>query len=120
MAPWAFPGHVLVTLGRSWDALGGSWGALEPLLGRSWGSWKPLGRVLDASCEKAYSVGAINLLEANLGPKIDSSWLQNPSKIDVRKQIVFETIFFRFFDVLHRLPLQSKKINVIKNSILPW
>ena len=54
MAPWALPGHVLVTLGRSWDALGSSWAALGALLGRSWGSWKPLGRLLDASCEKAW------------------------------------------------------------------
>ena len=71
MAPWAFPGHVLVTLGRSWDALGGSWGALEPLLGRSWGSWKPLGRLLDASCEKA---SGDHFVGAQLGS-------QNPPKL---------------------------------------
>ena len=31
-APWASPGHVLVVLGRSWDALGCSWDALGRLL----------------------------------------------------------------------------------------
>ena len=120
MAPWAFPGHVLVALGRSWGALGHSWGALGALLGRFWGSWKPLGRLLDASWTRlAKKPRGITLLEPNLGPKIHPSWLQNPLKIDVKKQIDFETIFSRFFDVLHRFQFQSKNVNFVKNSILP-
>ena len=71
MAPWAFPGHVLVALGRSWGALGHSWGALGALLGRFWGSWKPLGRLLEASCEKA---SGNKLVGAQLGS-------QNPPKL---------------------------------------
>ena len=116
MAPWAFPGHVLVALGRSWGALGHSWGALGALLGRFWA----LGSLLDASWTRlAKNSKKLPFLRPNLGPKIHPSWLQNPLKIDVKKQIDFETIFSRFFDVLHRFQFQSKNVNFVKNSILP-
>ena len=111
--PWARFGHSRTLLGRSWRLLGRPGAALGALLGLLEASWTPLARVLRKS------LGAINLLEPNLGPKIHPSCLQNPLKIDVKKQIDFETIFPRFFDVLHRLPLQSKKVNFVKNSILP-
>ena len=112
--PWARFGHSRTLLGRSWRLLGRPGAALGALLGLLEASWTPLARVLRKS------LGAIYLLEPNLGPKIHPSWLQNPLKIDVKKQIDVETIFYRFFDVLHRLPLRSKNINFIKNSILPW
>ena len=111
--PWARFGRSWTLLGRSWTLLGRPWGALGTLLGLLEASWTPLGRVLRKS------LGATYLLEPNLGPKIHPSWLQNPLKIDVKKQIDFETIFSRFFDVLHRFQFQSKNVNFVKNSILP-
>ena len=111
--PWARFGHSRTLLGRSWRLLGRPGAALGALLGLLEASWTPLARVLRKS------LGAINLLEPNLGPKIHPSWLQNPLKIDVKKQIDFETIFSRFFDVLHRFQFQSKNVNFVKNSILP-
>ena len=117
VAIWALFSAVLE---KGLAALGRSWGALGALLGRFWGSWKPLGRLLDASWTRlAKKPRGTYLLEPNLGPKIHPSWLQNPLKIVVKKQIDFETIFFRFFDVLHRFQFQSKNVNFVKNSILP-
>ncbi len=79
----ALLGALGALLGRSWDALGASWAPL----GRS---WAPLGRLLDASwAQLGKKAGAINLLGPNLEAKIQPSWLQNPKKINVEKQLDF-------------------------------
>ena len=112
--PWARFGRSWTLLGRSWTLLGRPWGALGTLLGLLEASWTPLARVLRKS------LGATYLLEPNLGPKIHPSCLQNPLKIDVKKQIDFETIFSCFcFDVLHRFSLQSKNVNFVKTAFSP-
>ena len=71
-------------------------------VGRSWGalgrSWAPLGRLLDASEAQLEKVSrGMELLSLNLEPKIHSSWLQNPLKIDMETNNDFEARFFRIF-----------------------
>jgi hypothetical protein len=64
-------------LRRPWDALGAS--------------WAPLGRLLEKNSKK------LPFLSLNLEAKIHPSWLQNPRKINVKKQLDFEVMFFLFF-----------------------
>ena len=95
---------ILDDLQRFW-AISGVLGTLLGALGRCWGalgrSWAPLGRLLDASWTPlGKNLGGLHLLEPNLEAKIDPSWLQNPQKIDVKKQIdfnVFSSYVFRIF-----------------------
>ena len=125
MAPWAPLKHVLVALARFSGALGRSWGAL----GRSWGalgrSWRALGtllgalgHLLDASwTQLAKNSRKLSFLKPNLEPKIHSSWLQNPQKMDVKTNIHFEAICLVFFNVFHRFPIQSKNVDFVKNNV---
>ena len=108
-------------LGRSWGALGRSWGAL----GRSWRALGTLlgalGHVLDACWTQLAknSKKKLNFLKPNLEPKIHSTWLQNPQKIDVKTFIHFEAICLVCSHVFHRFPIQSKNVDFVKNSVLP-
>ena len=89
--PWA-------RFDRSWALLGPLGRLLEALetpLGRSWSllgaSWTPLGRNLEKVSRGLAGTGL------NLEAKIHPSWLQDPRKINVKKQLDFEVMFFLFF-----------------------
>ena len=117
IAPWAPLKHVLVALARFSGALGRSWGAL----GRSWGalgrSWRALGmllgalgHLLDASwTQLAKNSKKTCFLKPNLEPKIHSSWLQNPQKIDVKTNIHFEAICLVVFPCFSSISNSKQK-----------
>ena len=117
---WIISGALGTLLG----ALGRCWGALGALLGRSWGalgaSWAPLGRLLDASWTPlGKNPEKTCFLRPNLEAKIYPSWLQNPQKIDVKKQIDFNAFSRYIFRIFQKFPLQIKIVDFVKNSVFP-
>ena len=90
--------HLGRALGTFWSLLG-TLGALLAgcwrLLRRPWdalgASWAPLGHLLEKKIQKT------PFFEPNLEAKIRPNWLQNPRKINVKKQLDFEAMFFLFF-----------------------
>ena len=111
--PWARFGRSWALLGRSWVLLG----ALGALLERSWSalerSWNALGQ------KYAKKPSVPTFLRPNLEPQIHTSWLKNPLKIDVKKNIGFKAMFSRLFRIFHRFPIRSKNVDFVKNSVFP-
>ena len=111
-------------LGRSWNAPGRSWNALGALLGRSWVLLGALGALLERSwCSLERSWNALGqkyskksrgltFLKPNLEPQIHPSWLKNPLKIDVKKNIGFKAIFY-FFYIFRELLAKARTLNFV-------
>ena len=107
-------------LGRSWNAPGRSWNALGALLGRSWvllgalgalleRSWSALERSWNALGQKyAKNPRGPTFLRPNLEVQIHTSLLENPLKIDVKKNIGFKAMFPRFFVFSNHFQLEAK------------
>ena len=116
--------HVFLLLGRSWNAPGRSWNALGALLGRSWvllgalgalleRSWSALERSWNALGQKyAKKPEGPTFLRPNLEPQIHTSWLKNPFKIDVKKNIGFKVIFY-LFCIFRELLAKARTLNFV-------
>ena len=126
-----------MVLGSIWERFGTVWGLLWALLGSLGALLGALGALLGASQTPLGRnlrkiLGAIHLLGPNLDPKIQPSWLQNPSKIDVKKQPIFKHVFssdFKIFDgflapnsndFLYVLSLVRKNVEYVKFSVFSW